>query len=151
MIRSAFCLLVGVALFCLAGSSAFGDKSPAERETRGALDGAWRLVASRSGDTGELVKAPKDCEHMKFIAGRRFLWTNVKDGKISSAAGGKCRLRNGRYTERVQHVLLESDKWLVGGRYSFECTLEGDTWYHKGVMQRGTEVDTIYQVWKRVK
>lgn len=109
------------------------------------------MVAFKSGDGGQLVKAPKEVEHMKFIAAGRFLWMNVKDGKIISAAGGRCRVRGDHYKEFPEHVLLDSDRWLMGKKHSFEWRLEGDKWYHIGVLKRETGDMRVYQVWKRVK
>ena len=115
-----------------------------------ALDGAWRLVAFKSGDAAELTAASKENEHVKFVAGGRFIWTNVKDGRITSACTGTCEVLADRYTECPESVSLASDKWLVGRKLSFQWKLEGEMWRHSGVIAGPRGEEKVCQVWQRI-
>ncbi len=143
--------LCACAVLCsLSACAASGDKAASQRGAS-ALDGAWRLVAFTSADAAELTKASKEIEHVKFVAGGRFMWTNVKDGKITSACAGTCRVRGDRYTECAESVALASDRWLVGKKLSFRWTLDGDKWHHSGVIAGPKGEEKVYQVWQRMQ
>ncbi|HAK96018.1 MAG TPA: hypothetical protein DCM87_13760 [Planctomycetes bacterium] len=138
-------------LSSLAACAGSGDKTAAPQQGVRALDGAWRLVAFKSGDAAELTTASKGIEHVKFVAGGRFIWTNVKDGRITSACAGTCEVLADRYAECPESVSLASDKWLVGKKLSFQWKLEGDTWCHRGVIAGPRGEEKVYQVWQRMK
>lgn len=146
------CVPWACAVLCLFSACAGSGKRDAAR-SRGAgpLDGAWRLVALKSAGAEELTRAAKDNEHVKFITGGRFVWMNLKDGKITSACAGTCSVRGDRYTERPESTVLAADKWLVGKKLSFQWKLDGDKWRHTGVIKGPKGDEEVCQVWQRMR
>ena len=151
MYRSfAFLCAVAVAC-CLAACAGPRPKYVVQPDNSRVLDGAWRLVAFKAGGEGKLQDVSKDQTHMKYVTGGRFVWTNVKDGKIASGASGSCWVHGDRYTECVQEVVLPGDAWLRGKPVTFSWKLKDGKWHHKGVIEDRSRKEKIYQVWERVK
>jgi hypothetical protein len=119
---------------------------PAEGETRGnKVDGAWRLVGIRDGDT----YSKPDREQYKLVVGGRFIWTTSKDGKIEYAAGGKYTVEGDKYTESIEFA--HDRDFLVGKEAKFTWKLDGDKWYHKGTLKTDQGDVQIDELWERVK
>jgi len=108
----------------------------------GSLDGTWRLVTPPLGD---------GLAEYKFVAGGRFTWMVVADGRIVRGAEGRASLRDGVYNERIDSVISDEYRWMVGGRGRFDARLEGDRWRHRGTVENGGMRIEIDEVWERVR
>ena len=152
MIRSLMNRLPGVVLLCLASLPALADPPKAERNpTDTTPEGAWRLVAYKSGNAQDFTRLPKDWEQTKLVIGGRFVWTLAKEGKVVRAVGGKYTIQGDRYTERVEFVLDDKDKWLHGHDQRFQWKIEGKTWRHTGTLKGNEGEVKMSEVWERVE
>ena len=115
------------------------------------LDGAWRMVAYKPAGADEYVAYPEGWEHRKLVAGGRFAWTAVRDGKITRAAGGKATVRDDRYIEQIDSVLSEQDRWMVGKTGTFKWKLDGGRLYVEGTIEANGVESRIAEVWERAK
>jgi hypothetical protein len=100
------------------------------------LEGAWKQIEAKNGGANEYQKLPDDVEFVIIIAGGRFVWTIVKDGKLAASAGGKYKLEDGKYSEILEFVhgagVPES---FVGSTFDFTGKVEGDKWHKVGTIQ----------------
>lgn len=87
------------------------------------LDGTWRLV-SPPLDGGRT--------EYKTIAGGRFIWYVVADGRLVGSAGGRMSYRDGVYLERIEFSATDELGWMVGAVGRFTVLREGDRWHHRG-------------------
>ena len=120
-------------------------------EVRQELEGAWRLVAFKSGNAKEFFKMPEGSQHIKIITGGRFVWTSTKEGTIVRSGMGRCQILGDKYTEHYEQVLDEKDRWFVGTEQSFTWRIEGNQWHHTGVLKSGTGRVEISEIWERMK
>ncbi|HEX8200847.1 MAG TPA: hypothetical protein VF590_10185 [Isosphaeraceae bacterium] len=127
------------------------DDRPAEGPGTTKLDGAWRMVAYRTAGGDEPTPLPKGWEQTKLIAGGRFVWTTVRDGRITRAAGGKATVRDDEYTEQIEFVLSEQDRWMAGKTGTFHWRLERGRLYVEGGIKTDTAESRISEVWERIE
>lgn len=120
-------------------------------EVRQELEGAWRLVAFKSGTAKEFFKMPEGSQHIKILAGGRFVWTSSKGGTIVRSGMGIYTVLGDTYTEHYEQVLDDKDKWFVGTEQNFTWKIEGDKWHHTGILKSGTGKVEISEIWERVK
>lgn len=114
-------------------------------------EGAWRLVAFKSGSSKEFFKMPEGSQHIKILAGGRFVWTSTKNGTIVRSGMGAYTVLGDKYTEHYEQVLDDKDKWFVGTDQQFNWKIEGDKWHHIGVLKSGSGKIEISEIWERLK
>ena len=113
--------------------------------TPGKLAGAW-LITGRMRD-GQMSKmTPGARRTMKILSGTRFQWIayNVESGEFSGTGGGTYTTRGGKYTEKIE--FFSRDNSRVGASLTFDFSIEGDSWRHKGSSSTGQPID---EVWTR--
>ncbi len=115
------------------------------------LDGAWRMVAYKPAGKDEYVPFPEGSEHTKLVAGGRFVWTTVRDGKVTRAGGGRARVRDDQYIEQIDSVLSDQDRWMVGKTGTFKWRLDGGKLYVEGTIEADRGQSRIAEVWERAK
>ncbi len=114
------------------------------------LDGAWRLVSYKPADADEARKVPEGLQMTKLVTGGRFVSVLAKDGKVVQLTGGRCAVEGERYYERAAFVLDGQDEWMVSAPGAFRWRLEGDRWYHEGVIRGRKQEARISEVWERL-
>jgi hypothetical protein len=116
-----------------------------------ALDGAWKLVETRSDAAEKYQKFPDGMEMIKYVTGGRFVWTVVKEGRIVAAAGGKYTVDKDKYTENIEYIHGEAQAALVGKTFDFTWKVDGNTWLHAGVIKVDNQDLKIDEKWERCK
>ena len=69
------------------------------------------------------------------------------DGKIVDFVGGTYTLTRGRYETKPIYGAGPAFNSVKGKAQSFECKVEGTTWYHKGTLSSGMTID---EIWERI-
>jgi hypothetical protein len=119
----------------------------AEATTHHELVGTWKLVKATYG--GSEYKIPEGTTEFKHVTPTHFVLTVIdKDGRVFAAIGGPYVLGRGKYEETPEYGLSEIFTNIKGKPQSFECSVEGNTWYHNGTLSNGL---TIEEVWERVQ
>jgi hypothetical protein len=113
------------------------------------IEGAWTLVEQKNGDAQEYQKQPEGTEMTKFVTGGRFVWVVVNEGRIVSAAGGKYKIDNDKYTESIEYCHGEGNSTLVGKSFDFTWKMDGKTWLHTGVIKVSGQDLKIDEKWQR--
>ncbi len=112
------------------------------------LEGAWKLVEQKNGDSADYQKPAEGTEMVKYVTGGRFVWTVVKDGKIVSAMGGKYKVDKDKYSETIEYVHGEDDSF-VGKTFDFTWKMDGKTWLHVGAIKLNDQDIKIDEKWER--
>lgn len=142
---------VMVFLLALAGTDVSADEpSPVKASDVTKLDGAWRLVSYKSSAAKESKKVPKGVEQIKLVTDGRFVSTLVKDGKLVQALGGRCAVEDELYLEKVAFAFDKQDEWMVGRPAAFKWKVDGDRWYHEGVIRGDKAEARISEIWERL-
>ena len=108
------------------------------------LSGCWRIT-DRLGQDGILSAMPQgDRKTLKIMSGSRFQWfaINPKTKQFSGTGGGTYTLKDGIYTEKIE--FFSRDKTRVGTELSFEASIQGPKWNHKGKSSTGNPVNEIW-------
>jgi hypothetical protein len=113
------------------------------------IEGAWKLIESKNGEAQEYQKAPEGQEMIKFVTGGRFIWIVAREGRISSAAGGKYKVDKDKYTESIEYIHGEGQASLVGKSFDFTWKMDGKTWLHVGVIKVDNQDLKIDEKWER--
>ncbi len=138
-------------LVCLTSLPIVADEPKAKPGTAEATpEGAWRLVGYKSGNAQEFSALPEGYEQTKLVTGGRFVWTLVKEGVIVRSGGGRCNIQGNNYTERVDFVFSDRDKWLVGREHKFQWKIVGNSWRHEGTLKGEKGETKILEVWDRI-
>lgn len=115
------------------------NPSPAD-----ALTGVWRIT-EREQD-GTMSAMPKGARKtIKILAGTRFQWAaiNPETRQLFGTGGGTYSLQNGKYTETIE--FFPRDAKRVGMSLTFDATLNGKRWQHKGKSTTGTPVNEVWE------
>lgn len=119
-------------------------------DTSSALNGAWRFGArvNDEGVAGERRGADSPRQTMKILSGKYFQWAafNYETGQFSGTGGGTYQLKGDQYTETIRFFSRDNNR--VGMSLTFECTVKGPDWYHKG---KGTTGNPVSEVWEKIK
>jgi hypothetical protein len=136
------------AVLCLVPVAVLAEDAKDKAETRGKLEGTWRLVGFM--EDGKLTEAPKGHTQLKLVTATHFTWATYDNdnGEIQASAGGTYTLKGDSYKEMVRYVHGDFLKELVGKEQPFTYKLEGNRWYHTGTLTTGFKID---EVWERVK
>ena len=136
-----------IALSALAVPARGQDKDKAKP-----MEGAWKQVEQKNGDSKEYVKPPDGTVMTDCIVGGRFIWTVVQDGKVVAVAGGRYKSEKDKFTEIIEYVsgggLPES---FVGSSFEFTIKMDGDTFTKVGKIKVGGLAYPIDEKWERCK
>ncbi len=109
------------------------------------LAGNWRI--SGRMQNGELQQMQRGARKtLKLLSGTRFQWMaiNPETKEFFGTGGGNYTFKDGKYTENIEFFSRDSSR--VGASLSFEGSVTGDAWNHKGMSSRG---EPINEVWSR--
>jgi hypothetical protein len=86
----------------------------------------------------------------KLVAGGRYAWTIVQNGRLLGGMGGSYSTDEGTYTETVMYAVGDNDRLLIGKSFKFTWTIDGGKWHHKATLEIGNARQEINEVWERV-
>jgi len=115
----------------------------------GPLDGAWKLLEQKNGDSQDYQKPAEGTEMIKYVAGGRFIWTVAQGGKLIAAAGGKYKVDKDKYSETIEYTAGEGQESLVGKTFDFTWKLDGKNWLHVGTIKVNNQDIKIDEKWER--
>lgn len=116
-------LLAASSALAPARCAAHDDDLGLDTPRTASLEGTWRLVSPPLGDGRK---------EYKTIAGGRFIWYVVADGRLVGSAGGRMSYRDGVYIERIEFSATDELGWMVGAVGRFTVVRDGDRWHHRG-------------------
>jgi len=111
------------------------------------LAGNWRITARMNN--GQMQPMQRGARKtLKILSSTRFQWMaiNPETKEFSGTGGGTYTFQNGKYTENIEFFSRDSSR--VGAYLSFEGTVTGNIWTHKGLSSRG---EPIHEEWTREK
>jgi hypothetical protein len=115
-------------------------------DNKNALAGVWYI--SGRMQNGQIVSRPLAARRtIKIMSGTRFQWVqvNAQDRETGATGGGSYTFENGKYTEHIEFFSRDSSR--VGASLSFEGSVKGNVWTHKGLSSRG---EPIHEEWTRL-
>jgi hypothetical protein len=116
------------------------------------IEGAWKHVEQKNGDSAEYVKLPEGQEAINWITGGRFIWAIVKDGKLLASVGGKYKVDKDKYSEIIEFVYGDGvPESFKGSTFEFTAKIDGDTWHKVGTIQVNGQDFKIDEKWERCK
>lgn len=113
---------------------------------QGALAGVWYI--SGRMQNGKMVSRPLAARRtLKILSGTRFQWVqvNAQSKETGATGGGTYTFVDGKYTENIEFFPRDSTR--VGASLSFDDSVHGNVWTHKGLSSRG---DPIHEEWTRL-
>ena len=101
--------------------------------SQGGLVGTWQLESYKGEGDSLRSEYPDFVRYVKLITPTHFVWVHyTSEGDQVLAEGGGTYVYDGNtYTETLNFV-YPSGSGQVGTVLPFSCTIDGDTWYHKG-------------------
>jgi hypothetical protein len=111
------------------------------------LAGNWRITARMNN--GEMRPMQRSARKtLKLLSGTRFQWMaiNPETKEFFGTGGGNYSFQNGKYTENIEFFSRDSSR--VGASLSFDGSVSGNIWTHKGLSSRG---EPIHEEWTREK
>jgi hypothetical protein len=114
-------------------------------DNKGDLAGVWRITARmRNGQMSPMNPGPR--KTLKILTGTRFQWVaiNPETKEFFGTGGGTYTFTNGIYTENIEFFPRDNNR--VGASLSFEGSVAGNTWTHKGKSSSG---DPLQEEWTR--
>ena len=125
------------------------DKAPSKPNP---IEGAWKHIEQKNGNATEYEKDPEGVEFINCITGGRFVWVQVKDGKLLASVGGKYKVDKDKYSEIIEFVYGDGvPESFKGSTFEFTAKLEGDTWHKVGTIQVNGQDFRIDEKWERCK
>ncbi|MEO1451791.1 MAG: hypothetical protein AAFV07_19835, partial [Bacteroidota bacterium] len=117
----------------------YPNKPAADAEIEAELQGAWRMVL-RNG----AVMEDLELEMVKIIQDGYFMFAFYQESTQSfySAGGGTYTIQEGKYREDIRFHTI--DPKLVGTHVNFDIRLEGDRWYHAGIVS-GEDLEEVFE------
>lgn len=109
------------------------------------LAGNWRITGRmRDGSIQPIEKSAR--KTLKLLSSTRFQWMaiNTETKEFFGTGGGTYTFKEGKYTENIEFFSRDSSR--VGASLSFDGTVSGNVWTHKGLSSRG---DPIHEEWSR--
>jgi hypothetical protein len=109
------------------------------------LAGAWELVSgSYVGDDQKVIDyTAEGVKSLKVLTENKFSFVSTVGGAFYAAGAGDYTAQAGVY---VEIPLLASQTEMVGQRYEFQFTVEGDTWTNSR-WKDGLRME--HEVWRR--
>ena len=128
------------------GTQAVADDSKADPRAENKLVGTWKLVSASYG--GRQSTLPEDATTLKHITPTHYTWlTYDMEGTVTRGAGGTYTFEADEFTQMGIYGLAATVA-LVKGKNTYKCKVEGNKWYHTGILANGL---TIEEVWERIE
>jgi hypothetical protein len=115
-------------------------------DNKNALAGVW-FISGRM-QNGQIVSRPLAARRtIKIMSGTRFQWVqvNAEAKETGATGGGSYTFADGKYTENIEYFSRDSSR--VGASLSFEGSVNGKVWTHKGLSSRG---EPIHEEWTKI-
>jgi len=103
------------------------------------LEGVW----ARADDSNP------DARLFKYVVAQRFVTLTVSNGSVTRAIQGAVLISTGGYTEQVESVLLERDRWMLKRSFPFTWKMSADRWTIEGTMETPDRSIAVHEVWQR--
>lgn len=116
-------------------------------EGSGNLSGNWRITGRmQNGQMNTMQRG--DRKTLKILSDTRFQWMAINPAtkEFFGTGGGTYTFKDGKYTEHIEFFSRDSSR--VGASLSFEGSVSGNVWTHKGLSSRG---EPIHEEWTREK
>jgi hypothetical protein len=109
------------------------------------LAGNWRITGRMSNNQVQPIQLSAR-KTLKLLSGTRFQWMaiNTETKEFFGTGGGTYTFINGKYTENIEFFSRDSTR--VGASLTFDGSVSGNVWTHKGLSSRG---DPIHEEWTR--
>ncbi|MBW3599822.1 MAG: hypothetical protein KY475_21445 [Planctomycetes bacterium] len=121
------------------------DESKDDPEAEINLVGTWKLVSAKYG--GQESTLPQAATTLKHITPTHYTWlTYGEDGTITRGAGGTYTLEGDEFTQTGMYDV--EPRKLLKGKNTYKCRVEGNKWYHTGMLANGLTID---EVWERIE
>ena len=111
----------------------------------GALAGNWRITGRlNNGEMSQMQRG--DRKTLKLLSGTRFQWMAINPAtkQFSGTGGGTYTFKDGKYTEHIEFFSRDSSR--VGATLSFDGSVNGKVWTHKGMNSRN---EPLHEEWTR--
>lgn len=111
----------------------------------GELAGNWRI--SGRMNNGQMQPVQRTARKtLKLLSATRFQWIaiNPETKEFFGTGGGTYSYQNGKYTEQIEFFSRDSSR--VGASLTFDASISGNVWIHKGFSSRG---EPIHEEWTR--
>ena len=111
-----------------------------------ALIGTWRMV--KATFNGQSLPIPADRRLIKLHTASNYVFIDANaDGSVRDLIGGTYTLTNGKYQTQPIYGVGGAFERVKGKAQTFDCTIDGNRWSHKGTLTGGFTID---EVWERV-
>lgn len=113
----------------------------------GELAGNWRITGRmNNGAMQQMQRGAR--KTVKLLSGTRFQWMaiNPETKDFFGTGGGTYTFKDGKYTEHIEFFSRDSSR--VGASLTFDGSVSGNVWAHKGLSSKG---DPIHEEWTREK
>jgi hypothetical protein len=113
----------------------------------GPLAGVWYMSGRvQNGQTSNRAYNAAR-KTIKIMSGTRFQWVqvNTESKQTGASGGGNYTFVNGKYTENIEFFTRDSSR--VGVSLTFDDSVEGNVWTHKGQSSTG---QAMHEVWSKV-
>lgn len=113
----------------------------------GGLAGNWRITGRMSnGQIQPMQTSPR--KTLKLLSAKRFQWMaiNTETKEFFGTGGGTYTFKDGKYTENIEFFSRDSSR--VGATLTFDGSINGNVWTHKGLNSRG---EPLHEEWTREK
>ena len=110
-----------------------------------ALAGNWRITGRlNNGEMNQMQRG--DRKTLKLMSGTRFQWMAINPAtkQFSGTGGGTYTFKDGKYTENIEFFSRDSSR--VGASLSFDGSVNGKVWTHKGMNSRG---EPLHEEWTK--
>lgn len=115
-------------------------------DNKGPLAGVWYM--SGRVQNGQMSTRPLTARKtLKIMSGTRFQWVqvNAETKQTGASGGGNYTFADGKYTENIEFFTRDSSR--VGASLSFDDSVNGNEWTHKGKSSAG---EAMHEVWSRI-
>jgi hypothetical protein len=113
----------------------------------GGLAGNWRISGRmNNGQIQPIQRLAR--KTLKLLSGTRFQWMaiNTDTKEFFGTGGGTYTFKDGKYTEYIEFFSRDSSR--VGTSLTFDGSVNGNVWTHKGLNSRG---QPLHEEWTREK
>jgi hypothetical protein len=140
---------IRIAVIGLMASSALAMTAVAD-DKASSVEGAWKQVEQKNGESQEYVKPPEDTVMTDLIVGGRFIWTIVEKGKVVGVAGGRYKVDKDKFTEIIEYVSGNGiPDSFVGSSFDFTVKIDADKMTKVGTIKVGGQDFKIDEKWER--
>jgi hypothetical protein len=116
-------------------------------DNKSSLAGVWYMSGRvQNGQASDRAYNPAR-KTIKIMSGTRFQWVqvNTESKQTGASGGGTYTFANGKYIENIEFFTRDSSR--VGASLSFDDSVEGNKWTHKGLSSAG---EPMHEVWSKV-